>query len=385
MFTGSEKYNAPVTIAASLPGTGDGSVNGMIPFNSQLHHNRSGLAESGGKIFIAFAAHEDATPYHGWLIAYKNTNVQQQMAVFNTTPNGIHGADGEIWAAGAAPAIDSGGDLYVSTGNGVFDELPPPPNADYGDSILRLHSIKGTTLNGTNLNVSGCFTPYDQSTVAQPDGDLGSGGVVLLPHQSGSGPQHLLAQVGKEGVAYLIDRDNMGQFNASNNNQIVQSFKGPAKGLWGMPAWWHNNLYVGGRGDAVRQFTFNPTTELINTPVASKTASTYGYPGTVPSISSQSGTNGILWAIDSSLYGYASPNATVNCKSVPVPAACSGPAVLHAYNANNLSQEYWNSTQATNNRDRAGLAVKFVPPTIANGKVYLGTRTEIDVYGLLPN
>lgn len=385
VFTGSEKYNAPVTIAASLPGTGDGSVNGMIPFNSQLHHNRTGLAESGGKVYVAFAAHEDATPYHGWLIAYKSTNLQQQMAVFNTTPNGIHGADGGIWAGGAAPAIDNGGDLYVSTGNGVFDELPPPPNADYGDSILRLHSIKGTTLNGTNLNVSGYFTPYDQSTLAQQDGDLGSGGVVLLPNQTGSGPQHLLAQVGKEGVVYLIDRDNMGQFNASNNNQIVQSFKGPAKGLWGIPAVWHNNLYVGGQGDAVRQFTFNPATELFNTPVASKTASTYGYPGTVPSISSQSGTNGILWAIDSSLYGYASPNTTVNCYTVPVPTACSGPAVLHAYNANNLAQEYWNSTQAANNRDQAGLAVKFVPPTIANGKVYVGTRTEVDVYGLLPN
>lgn len=385
VFSGSEKYNAPVTIAASVPGTGDGAVNGMIPFSSQLHHNRSGLAEFGGRIYVAFAAHEDATPYHGWLIAYKSTNVQQQMAVFNTTPNGVHGADGGIWGGGAAPAIDSAGDVYVSTGNGVFDELPPPPNADYGDSILRLHSMRGTTLNGTNLSVAGYFTPYDQSTLAQDDGDLGSGGVVLLPNQIGSGPQHLLAEVGKEGVVYLIDRDNMGQFNASNNNQIVQSFTGPAKGLWGLPALWHNNLYIGGQKDAIRQFTFNPTTELFNTPGASQTASTYGFPGATPSISSQSTTHGILWAIDSSLYGYASPNATVNCYTVPVPPACSGPAILHAYNANNLSQEYWNSTQAANNRDRAGNAVKFVPPTIANGKVYVGTRTEVDVYGLLPN
>jgi len=385
VFTGSEKYNAPVTIAASVPGTGDGAVNGMISFSSQLHHNRSGLAEFGGRIYVAFAAHEDATPYHGWLIAYNRTNVQQQLAVFNTTPNGIHGADGGIWAGGAAPAIDSGGDVYVSTGNGVFDELPPPPNADYGDSILRLHYVKGTTLNGTNLSVSGYFTPYDQSTLAQDDGDLGSGGVVLLPNQTGAGPQHLLAEAGKEGVVYLIDRDNMGQFNASNNNQVVQSFNGPTKGLWGMPALWHNNLYIGGQGDAIRQFTFNPTTELFNTPVASQTTSTYGYPGTVPSVSSQSATHGILWAIDSSLYGYASPNTTVNCYSVPVPPTCTGPAILHAYNANNLGQEYWNSAQAANHRDQAGLAVKFVPPTIANGKVYVGTRTEVDVYGLLPN
>src|SRR4051812_47856626 len=110
--TGSEKYNAPVTIAASVPGTGDGSVNGMVSFNSQLHHNRSGLAQAGGRIYVAFGAHEDAKPYHGWVIAYKTTNVQQQVAVFNTTPNGVNGADGGIWAGGGAPATDAGGDVY---------------------------------------------------------------------------------------------------------------------------------------------------------------------------------------------------------------------------------------------------------------------------------
>jgi len=383
--TGSEKYNAPVTIAASVPGTGDGSVNGMVSFDSQHHHNRSGLAEAGGKIYVAFAAHEDATPYHGWVIAYKAVNVQQQLAVFNTTPNGINGADGGIWAGGSAPAVDSGGDVYISTGNGVFDELPPPPNDDYGDSILRLHYVIGSTLNGVNLSITGYFTPYDQLSLSQSDSDLGSGGVVLFPNQTGSGPKSLLTEVGKEGVVYLIDRNSMGQYNSSNNNQIVQSFTGPPRGLWGVPALWHNNLYVGGQYDAVRQFTFNPTTELFNTTVASQTSSAFGYPGTIPSVSSQTTAHGIVWAIDSSLYGYASPNTGVNCSVLPLPAACSGPAILHAYNALNLTQEYWNSTQAANNRDRAGNAVKFAPPTIANGKVYVGTRTRVDVYGLLGN
>ena len=383
--TGSEKYNAPVTIAASVPGTGDGSLNGMVSFDSQHHHQRSGLAEAGGKIYVAFAAHEDATPYHGWVIAYKAINVQQQMAVFNTTPNGINGADGGIWAGGSAPAVDSGGDVYISTGNGVFDELPPPPNDDYGDSILRLHYVAGSTLNGVNLSISGYFTPYDQLALSQSDSDLGSGGVVLFPNQTGSGPKSLLTEVGKEGVVYLIDRNSMGQYNSSNNNQIAQSFTGPPYGLWGVPALWRNNLYVGGQYDAVRQFTFNPTTELFNTSVASQTSSAFGYPGAIPSVSSQTSAHGIVWAIDSSLYGYANPNTGVNCSVVPLPAACSGPAILHAYNALNLAQEYWNSTQAASNRDRAGNAVKFVPPTVANGKVYVGTRTEVDVYGLLGN
>src|SRR5579862_7346136 len=219
--TGSEKFNAPVTIAASVPGSGDGSINGFVYFTSQLEHNRSGLAEYGRKIYVSFSAHEDATPYHGWVLAYKASNVQQQVAVFNTTPNG---ADGGIWAGGGAPAIDSGGDVYVSTGNGVFDELPPPPNNDYGDTILRLHYATGSTLNGVNLDIAGYFTPYNQAMLSRYDTDLGSGGVVLFPNQTGSGPQHLLTEVGKEGVVYLIDRDNMGQYNQNNNSQIVQSF-----------------------------------------------------------------------------------------------------------------------------------------------------------------
>jgi hypothetical protein len=387
LATGSEKFNAPVTIAASVPGTGDGSQGGMVSFNSQLHHQRSGLAEAGGKIFVFFAAHEDATPYHGWVIGYQASNVQRQIAVFNTTPNGVNGADGGIWAGGGAPAIDSGGDLYFATGNGDFDEAPPPPDNDYGDSILRLHSVKESTLNGVNLSVAGWFTPYDEQTLQQTDGDLGSGATLLFPNQtSGSGPTHLLVQTGKEGVVYLVDRDNMGQFNSVNNDQIRQSFPGPAFGLWGSPALWRNNLYTGGQYDSLRQFIFDPSTELFNSTVASLSAHAFGYPGTTPSVSSRGGAHGIVWTIDASLYGYANPNVNgVNCSAVPVPPACSGPAVLHAYNAANLALEYWNSSMATNNRDQAGNAVKFVPPTVANGKVYVSTRTEIDVYGLLPN
>jgi len=386
LTTGSEKFNAPATIAASVPGTGDGSQGGMVSFNSQLHHQRSGVVEDGKNIFLVFAAHEDATPYHGWVIGYQASDVQQQTAVFNTTPNGINGADGGIWAGGGAPAVDSGGDVYVATGNGVFDEAPPRPNNDYGDSILRLHSIKGSTLNGVNLSVAGWFTPYDELTLEQTDGDLGSGATILFPNQtSGHGPDHLLVQTGKEGVVYLIDRDKMGRFNSTSNDQIRQSFSGPSFGLWGSPALWQNNLYTGGQYDSLRQFTFDTSTELFNSTVASLSANTFGYPGTTPSVSSRGSTHGIVWTIDASLYGYASPNAGVNCSTVPVPAACSGPAVLHAYDATDLAVEYWNSSMAANNRDRAGNAVKFVPPTVANGKVYVSTRTEIDVYGLLPN
>jgi hypothetical protein len=386
--TGGEKFQAPVTIAAQVAGTGDGSSGGMVSFNSQLHHQRSGLALSNGVVYVAFAAHEDATPYHGWLIGYSASNIQQQLSVFNTTPNGIGGADGGIWAGGGAPAVDSTGDIYVSTGNGVFDQgTGMSLENDYGDSVLRLTPAAGPTPNGANLKLNGWFTPFDELMLEQNDTDLGSGAVVLLPDQT-VGPKHVLVELGKDGVVYLIDRDNMGTFQANNNSQIPQYF-GATGGFWGTAAFWQNNLYFAGAGDVLKQFSFDPTTGLFCSPqpcspsAASQSNQAYGFPDVSPSVSSQGSANGVVWAIDAGLYGYASPNGGTNCYLSPVPAACTGPAVLHAYDAGNLATEYWNSTMA-GTRDQAGNAVKFIPPVVANGKVYVGTRTEVDVYGLTP-
>ena len=379
LATGNERPNAPVTIAASSPGVG-----GVVTFNSQYHHNRSGLALANNTVYVAFAAHEDQGPYHGWLLGYNAADLTQPPSVFNTTPNG---GSGGIWASGGAPAIDNSGDVYVTTGNGLFDALPLPSSYDYGDSILRIHPFHGVTPNGVNLAVAGYFTPDDQAFLEKVDGDLGSGTAVLLPDQnSGAGPKHLLAQTGKEGLVYLVDRDNMGQFNPSSNDQIVQSFIGPPNGLWGTPALWQNNIYFGGQFDSVRQFAFEPAAELFNPTVTSQSPEAFAFPGVTPSVSSHGASHGLVWAIDETLYGYASPNApNVFCSAVPVPPACTGPAILHAYDATNLALEYWNSSMAPKNRDRAGNAVKFVPPTVANGRVYVGTRNRVDVYGLLPH
>jgi len=387
LLTGSEKVNPPATIAASVPGTGDGSVGGSVSFDSQFHNNRSGLALAGGNVYVAFSAHEDATPYHGWLIAY-DASTLQQVAAFNTTPNGLSGADGGIWAGGGAPAIDGGGDIYISTGNGIFDQTSSLSlENDYGDSLLRLHPFTGNTPNGANLNLVDFFTPDDQSCLASGDVDLGSGAPLLLPDQTSPGvPPHLLVQTGKEGYVYLINRDSMGQIEkndcSGSNSQIVQIFVG-AGGLWGTPAFWQNGLYYGGYGNPLTKFSFDTTTGLFNTSPASQSNNTFTFPTATPSISSQGATNGIAWAVDARLFGYAVGGGP--CQFVPIPPACTGPAILHAYDASNLAIELWNSTLAAGNRDRAGNAVKFVPPTIANGKVYLSTRTEIDVYGLLGN
>lgn len=384
--TGSEKFNGPVTIAASVPGIGDGSSGGMVSFNSQLQHNRSGLALSvDGTVYVAFAAHEDASPYHGWLFGYAKSDLSRAPSVFNSTPNGVDigngGADGGIWGGGGAPAVDSDGNIYVATGNGVFDQgTGMSMQNDYGDSVLNLSQPVAPA---TAIQVNGFFSPNDEVNLEQDDTDLGSGAPVLLPDQT-VGPTHLLIQLGKNGVVYLINRDSMGSFNIGAN-QVVQNFQATG-GFWGTLALWQNSIYFAGAGDVLKQFTFDPNTEFNTTP-SSQSSENFGFPDVSPSISSQGASNGIVWAVDAGLYGYASGNAAggINCYVSPVPAPCTGPAVLHAYSATNLANEYWNSALAAGNRDQAGNAVKFVPPTIANGKVYVSTRTEVDVYGLLPN
>jgi hypothetical protein len=391
LLSGSEKFGAPVLIAASVAAAG-------ISFNAQMQNQRPGLALAGGVVYIGWSSHEDASPWYGWLIGYSASNVQQQTAVFNSTPN--FGAGG-IWAGGGAPAVDSAGNIYVSTGNGTFDaNSTTMPDNDYGDSVLELTpSTSGITSNGENLNLVQSFTPDDQSCLAGSDIDLGAGGPVLLPDQTSGPVLHLLVQMGKEGVVYVINRDDMGGFSGQPNScsgantQIVQTFPGSPSGFYGTPAFWQNTLYFAGSfdstsaGDYLKQFSFNPSTGQFATNAASLSTHYFNFPGASPSVSSQGASNGIVWAIDASAYGYANPNASngaTNCFQVPVPAGCAGPAVLYAYDAGNLTTEYWDSTMAADNRDQAGNAVKFVPPTVANGKVYVSTRTEVDVYGLLP-
>jgi hypothetical protein len=383
--TGNEKFNAPTAITATIP-----VVGGTVTFCPQMENQRLGLALASSTVYIGWSAHEDASPWYGWLMGYSAANVQQQVAVFNSTPNAEAGG---IWASGGGPAVDSEGNIYVSTGNGNYDAtLNGPDNYDFGDSVLKLIPFTGTTSNGSNLNLVDWFTPDNQASLSGGDVDLGSGQPIILPDQT-SGPfPHLLVQIGKEGVVYLVNRDDMGEYSTTSNN-IAQTFNGSPSGFYGTPAFWQNTLYFGGSldnpgyGDYLKMFTFDPTTGIFNTTPASQSSHYFEFPGVTPSISSQGSSNGLVWAVEASAYGYANPNptdGTTYCQQVPVPAVCVGPAILHAYDATNLTVEYWNSAMALNNRDQAGNAIKFVPPTIANGKVYVSTRTEIDVYGLFP-
>jgi hypothetical protein len=353
--TGAEKSGSPVVIQATVPGSGDGSMNGFIKFDPLRQNQRVSLLLQNGMLYIGWASHCDIGLYHAWVMAY-NSGSLKQVAVWNSTPNGGLGG---VWQAGAGLAGDSSFNTYFATGNGTFDV--DQGGIDFGDSILKL-AVPTSALFG----VADYFTPYNQDYLNSTDLDLGSGGVLLLPDQpAGSPHQHLLVQAGKEGSIYLIDRDNMGHHNPDTvnpNKQIVQFLPYAVGGVWAMPAWWNNNVYFGGVGDVLKQFTFDPSTGLLSVSPISLGVSGFGYPGATPVVSANGSSNGIVWALQTDAFGY------------------NGPAVLHAYDATNLGNELYNTSQ-NSQRDNPGAAVKFAVPIVANGKVYVGAQYQLSVYG----
>ena len=348
--SGTEEFGGPVTITASVPGTGAGSQGtGTVSFNPLRNEQRQGLVLLSDVVYLTWASYCDNNPYHGWTIGYDETTLQQT-SVWNSDPNGTRSG---LWQSGASPATDAQGNLYVMTGNGTFDASSG--GVDYGDSFVQLST-------GSGLSVSDYFTPFDQATDAAQDLDVGSGGPLVIPDQSGPYP-HLLVGGGKIGTIYLIDRDAMGGYNPSNNNQIVQSLVGAVGGIYSTPAFWQNSIYFAGQGDYVKQFLLYDG-RLSTTPIE-KSTNQVGYPGATPAISADGTANGIVWVL----------NTMANFRS-------GGPVVLYAYDAVNVSRQLYNSSQ--NPGDQAGPTVKFNPPTVVNGKVYVGTNGEVDVYGLVP-
>jgi hypothetical protein len=315
--------------------------------------------------------------------------------VFNTTPSGGRGG---IWASGAAPAADSAGNIYISTGNGTFDtELNRPRlplRGNYGDSVVKLAVDATLTptspgINGWGLRVADYFTPFDQTALGVPpeDFDLGSGGVILLDDQPLPFP-HCLVVAGKKGVIYVLNRDNLGKFNPASDTipgRCIQripfdpcdlSLIGDA---YGMPAQFGSTLFMLGaprRGKNNRPIDGERGTDPLNAfaivggklslPAASQTKIGFAVHTHSPSVSANGTAGGIVWII-------RFDEATVNA-----------PAILHAFDAGNLANEIYNSEQAVvagKPRDRAGPGVKFTVPTVANGKVFVGCRGEVSVYG----
>jgi len=382
LIDGSEKFNGPAIIDASITvsGSGDGSNAGVLPFNPLTENQRPGLALVNGVVYVSWASHGDNDPYHGWVMGFSAGNLAvAPVAVWNSTPNLVGGfahSRGGIWMAGGAPAADSSNNIYFLTGNGSFDA--DTGGSNYGDSTVKLRTASG-------LAVAGYFAPDNQLNLDTIDLDHGSGGAAILIDQPSSPVQHLLIGGGKDAILYLVNRDSLGGFDPATNH-VVQPLN-VGQSIFATSAFWNNSLYIAGSGGALKQYTFDPAMGQFGISPAHSSPGSFGFPGATPSVSASSASaNGIVWGLDSSQY----------CTQQQSPVC--GPTVLRAYDAANVSTELWNSSQAAANRDQAGNAVKFTVPTVANGKVYVGTRGnntggastttsvpgELDVYGLLP-
>jgi hypothetical protein len=355
LTTGAEEFGGPVEILATYPGTGSNSSNGNVVFDPVQYFERAGLPLSNGVVYTTWTSHGDCPPYTSWVIGY-DEHTLAQVRVLNLTHNGRQGA---IWQSGGAPAIDSHGFLYAMLGNGTFETTLDangfPNQGDFGNSFVKLSTANNS------LQVADYWTMFNTVWESTFDYDLGSGGPLLLPDMRDANGviRHLAVGSGKDAHIYIADRDNMGKFNPNSNLNLYQDSPGSLGGFnFSTPAFFNGRLYFGAVLDVLRAFSF--TNARMNGGAVSRSVNTFRYPGTSPSISANGTASGILWAAEN-----------------------EDPAVLHAYDASDLSRELYNSNQAPNSRDHFGSRAKFSVPTVANGKVYVATTGgTVGAFGL---
>jgi hypothetical protein len=354
LTTGAEAFGGPVEIIATYPGTGDNSSNGTVVFDPVQYFERAGLALSNGVVYTTWTSHGDCRPYTSWVIGY-DAHTLDQVRVLNLTHNGRQGA---IWQSGGAPAGDANGFLYAMLGNGTFETTLDangfPNHGDFGNCFVKLSPQNF-------LHVADYWTMFNTVQETTLDYDLSSGGPLVLPDMTdGNGiRRRLVVGAGKDAHIYIADRDNMGKYNPNANITLYQDLPGSLGGFnFSTPAFFNGSLYFGAVGDVLRAFSF--TNARLNGSAVSRSTNTFGFPGTTPSISANGTAFGILWAAEN-----------------------EDPAVLHAYDATDLSQELYNTNQAPNSRDLFGSKTKFGVPTIANGKVYVATTGgTVGAFGL---
>ena len=354
LTTGAEAFGGPVEIVATYPGTGANSSNGNVIFDPVQYFERAGLALSNGIVYTTWTSHGDCPPYTSWVIGY-DEHTLAQVRVLNLTHNGRQGA---IWQSGGAPAVDSNGFLYAMLGNGTFETTLDgngfPNQGDFGNCFVKLSPAN-------SLHVADYWTMFNTVQETTLDYDLGSGGPLVLPDMTdGNGiRRRLVVGSGKDGHIYIANRDGMGKYNPNANITLYQDLPGSLGGFnFSTPAFFNGSLYFGAVGDVLRAFTF--TNARLNGGAVSRSTNTFHFPGTTPSISANGTAFGIVWAAEN-----------------------EDPAVLHAYDATDLSQELYNTNQAPNSRDLFGSNTKFGVPTIANGKVYVATTGgTVGAFGL---
>jgi hypothetical protein len=345
--TGEEALGGPVDIQAAVMNDSGQTVT----FDPQAYKERAALTLVNGVVYTAWASHCDAGSAHGWVIGY-NAATLQQVSVFNTTPNYLLST---IWQSNGGPAADSDGNLYFETGNGVD---VPPPGDDYSEAFLRLNGRDGQT-------VDDYFIPYNYAELDELDEDVGSGAPIVLPDQPGD-HRHLLIGAGKEGTVYLIDRDHMGKLNNPpfGPDLVVQELPNAIGSCFDTPAYFDGGdpngpwIYYAGYADNLKAFQLTNGRFTSATPTSQSPNVFLDYYGATPVVSALGTRNGIVWALES-----------------------GGPAVLHAYDATDLSRELYNSNQSAN--DQLGDGVRFNSPIVADGKVFVPGSNYVGVFGLL--
>ena len=349
--TGAELLNGPVDISASFPAAGTATST----FDPKGYEERAALLLSGGTIYTSWTSHCDIAPYGGWIITFAQSTLARN-AVLNIAANSSGGP--AIWMAGGGPAVDASGNIYLLSANGAFETTMDangfPSNQDFGNSFLKISSA------GTGLHVLDYFTMFNEVAESNADMDLGSGGEMLLPDlmDSTNAVRHLMVGAGKDGNIYVVDRDSMGKFNASGNNNY-QTLNGALPGgIWSTPAYFNGTVYFGDVSGTLKAFAISSA--KLGAAPQSQSATQFIYPGTAPSVSANGTANAIVWAHENASMG-----------------------VLHAYDATNLAHELYNSNQAAANRDQFGPGNKYITPAIADGKVFVGTTNAVAVFGLL--
>ncbi|HEY3862264.1 MAG TPA: LamG-like jellyroll fold domain-containing protein [Verrucomicrobiae bacterium] len=357
--TGRERSNSPVVVTGSVPGTGVDSSGGVLTFNPVQEIQRAALTLANGIVYVGYAGYGDTDPYHGWLMGYYASNLAPAAnSVFCSTPNATQAAfgpnadEGGIWMGGRGLCVDSSNNLYFETGNGSFSQITN--GGDYADSFIKLSTTNG-------LKVADYFTPYNQLNLAGADLDLAACGPMLVPPEA-AGTASLIVGTGKAGTIYLLNRDNMGHFNnGASDSQIVQSVAGQLAAIWSSPVYFNHLIFCQSSSSTLKTFTLS--NGVLGTAPASQSTVSVGQFNGGPVISANGTNNGIAWLLNSAAFG------------------SSGPAVLYAFNATNLSQMLYNSGQNLA-RDNPGGAIKMTTPTVAGGKVYVGAQYSLSVYGV---
>lgn len=348
LTNGNELSGGPTTITATYPGTGGNSSGGIVTFLPSVHHERAALLESGNTIYTAWSGlFGDCGAYSAWVVAFDAGTLKQSSAI-DLVPNN---SGGGMWMGGGGPAADASGNVYVISGNGFGDT--PGTNSSYGNSFVRLSTSSG-------LKVGDYFTPFNTLSEDNADADFGSAGPLLLPDLADASnvTRHLAVGAGKDGNLYVLDRDSLGQFNSTKNN-VYQQLALSSGENHSSPVFFNNTVYVGPTNSALKAFPVSKA--LLATSPSSQSAHVFGGNGTVASISANGTAQGIVWALD------------------------WGAGIFFAYDATDLTKELWDSNQAASNRDHfSAVGGHFITPMVANGRVYIGTKTSVVVFGLLP-